>query len=85
MCPERITGEVLYFIESDIMTQYRSPAPMNFDEPKWDTWRSQFMTLRLVTKLHNEENEVQIASLKYCVGGEARGDNEDFQFDSWSE
>ena len=44
---------------------------MNFDEPKWDTWKSQFMTFRLVTKLHNEENVVQIASLKYCMGGEA--------------
>ena len=53
------------------MAQYRSPAPMNFDEPKWDTWKSQFMTFRLVTKLHNEENVVQIASLKYCMGGEA--------------
>ena len=53
------------------MAQYRSPAPMNFDEQKGDTWRYQFMTFRLVTKLHNEENEVQVASLKYCMGGEA--------------
>ena len=45
---------------------------MNFDESKWDTWRSQFMTFRLVTKLHNQENEVQIASLKYCMGKEAK-------------
>ena len=29
------------------------------------------MTFRLVTKLHNEASEVQVASLKYCMGSEA--------------
>ena len=29
------------------------------------------MTFRLVTKLHNEEEEVQVASLKYCMGPES--------------
>ena len=53
------------------MAQYRSPTPMNFDEPKWNTWRYQFMTFRLVTKLHNEENKEQVVSLKYCMGREA--------------
>ena len=53
------------------MAQYRSPAPLNFQEPRWSVWRSQFMTFRPVTKLHNEEEEVQIASLKYCMGPES--------------
>lgn len=53
------------------MAQYRSPTPLNFEEPKWDAWRSQFMTFRLVTKLNEENEKVQIASLKYCMGMEA--------------
>ena len=53
------------------MAQYRSPAPLNFIEPKWELWISTFKTFRLVTKLHNEPEEIQIASLKYCMGPEA--------------
>ena len=53
------------------MAQYRSPVPLNFQEPRWTAWRSQFMTFRMVTKLHNEEEEVQVASLKYCMGPES--------------
>lgn len=29
------------------------------------------MTFRMVSKLHNEDSEVQVASLKYCMGPEA--------------
>ena len=53
------------------MAQYRSPAPLNFSEPKWDAWKASFMTFRLVTKLHKESEDIQIASLKYCMGAEA--------------
>lgn len=53
------------------MAQYRSPAPINFEEPKWDHWKSQFLTFRKVTKLHTDEEDVQVASLKYCMGPEA--------------
>lgn len=53
------------------MAQYRSPQPLNFMELKWDTWRSTFMTFRLVTKLHKETGEIQVASLKYCMGAES--------------
>ena len=52
------------------MAQYRAPEPLNFAEPKWDVWKNKFMTFRLVTKLHLESDEVQIASLKYCMGPE---------------
>ena len=34
-------------------------------------WKSQFMTFRKVTKLFSEDEEVQIARLKYCMGREA--------------
>ena len=37
-----------------IMAQYRPPASLNFDEPKWDVWKAKFSTFRLVTKLHKE-------------------------------
>lgn len=53
------------------MAQYRSPAPLNFEEPKWDLWKAQFLTFRKVTKLETEAEDVQIASLKYCMGYEA--------------
>lgn len=29
------------------------------------------MTFRLVTKLHKETGEIQVASLKYCMGAES--------------
>lgn len=53
------------------MAQYRSPPPLNFQEPKYEAWKSQFMTFRLVTKLHKDDDEVQVASLKYCMGPES--------------
>ena len=53
------------------MAQYRSPPPLNFEEPKWDIWKAQFQTFRKVTKLHEEAEDVQIASLKYCMGYES--------------
>ena len=53
------------------MAQYRSPSPLDFFEPKWDQWRSQFITFRLVTELNKKDEEVQVASLKYCMGPEA--------------
>ena len=53
------------------MAQYRSPSLLDFFEPKWDQWRSQFMTFRLVTELNKKDEEVQVASLKYCMGPEA--------------
>ena len=54
-----------------VMAQYRAPPPLNFIEPKWDTWKSIFLTFRLVTELHKKAGEIQVASLKYCMGPEA--------------
>lgn len=62
------------------MAQYRSPAPLNFQEPKWDVWRSQFETFSKVTKLNKESQEVQVASLKYCMGPEAEEVFKTFDF-----
>jgi hypothetical protein len=50
------------------MAQYRASDQWNFDEPKWDAWKSCFMTFREVTKLDSENEEIQVASLKYCMG-----------------
>ena len=52
------------------MAQYRPTASLNFDGPKWDVWKTQFSTFRLVTKLH-KEGSIQVASLKYCMAIEA--------------
>ena len=44
---------------------------MNFVEPNWPKWKSQYETFRLLTKLGEESGEVQVASIKYCMGPEA--------------
>ena len=50
------------------MAQYKPPNPLNFVERKW---KSQYETFRLLTKLGEESGEVQVASIKYCMGPEA--------------
>ena len=53
------------------MAQYKPPNPLNFVEPNWPKWKSQYETFRLLTKLGEESEEVQVASIKYCMGPEA--------------
>ena len=53
------------------MAQYKPPNPLNFVEPNWPKWKSQYETFRLLTKLGEESGEVQVASIKYCMGPEA--------------
>ena len=53
------------------MAQYKPPNPLNFVEPNWLKWKGQYETFRLLTKLGEESGEVQVASLKYCMGPEA--------------
>ncbi|KAA0198678.1 hypothetical protein HAZT_HAZT005793 [Hyalella azteca] len=56
------------------MAQYRAPDELNFDGPKGDTWKSCFMTFRKVMKLDSEDDEIQVASLKYCIGKDSEDD-----------
>ena len=53
------------------MAQYKPPNPLNFSEPNWPKWKSQYETFRLLTKLAKEPGELQVASLKYCMGPDA--------------
>ena len=53
------------------MAQYRPPQPLNFVEPNWDRFISQFQMFRLLTELDKKSEPIQIASLKYCMGPEA--------------
>ena len=53
------------------MAQYKPPNQLNFSEPNWQKWKSQYETFRLLTKLGKESGEIQVASLKYCMGPEA--------------
>ena len=53
------------------MAQYKPPNPLNFAEPNWPKWKSQYETFRLLTDLLDKAGIIQVASLKYCMGPEA--------------
>ena len=53
------------------MAKYRPPQPLNFLEPNWDRFMSQYEMFRLLTDLDKKPGPVQVASLKYCMGPEA--------------
>lgn len=53
------------------MAQYKPPNPLNFAEPNWPKWKCQYETFRLLTDLANKRGEIQVASLKYCLGPES--------------
>ena len=53
------------------MAHYRTRLPMNFLKSNWDTWKCSFMTFRLVTELRKKSGDIQVASLKYCMGPES--------------
>lgn len=52
-------------------THYRPPEKINFQDPQWDAWRSSFQSFRAETKLDQELEEIQIATLKYSIGPES--------------
>ena len=53
------------------MAQYKPPSPLNFQEPNWDRFLAQYETFRLLTELDKKPGNIQVASLKYCMGPEA--------------
>ena len=53
------------------MAQYRPPPPLNFQEPNWERFISQYETFRLLTELDKKPGKIQVASLKYCMGPES--------------
>ena len=52
------------------MAQYRTPQPLNFTEPNWDRFIAQFEMFRLLTELDKKDQQIQVASLEYCMGPE---------------
>ena len=53
------------------MAQYHPSQQLNFIEPNWDSFMSQFKIFRLLTELDKKPSPIQVAGLKYCTGPEA--------------
>ena len=53
------------------MAQYKPPQQLNFVDPNWDRFITQYETFRMLTELDKKPGEIQVASLKYCMGAEA--------------
>ncbi|XP_049269031.1 uncharacterized protein LOC125757471 [Rhipicephalus sanguineus] len=55
------------------MAQLRPPSPFDFDNPSsWPTWLLQFEDFSFATGLHVAPAEVQVHSMLYCMGPQAR-------------
>lgn len=54
------------------MPGHKPPESFNFRQPSaWPTWKERFARYRLASKLHNDDEDVQVSSLIYCMGSEA--------------
>ena len=53
------------------MAQYKPPQQLNFVDPNWDRFITQYETFRLLTELDKKPGKIQVASLKYCMGPES--------------
>ncbi|KAF2347283.1 hypothetical protein FHG87_021961, partial [Trinorchestia longiramus] len=59
----------------------RPPQKLNFQDPNWDAWRSCFQSFRAETKLDQEKQDIQIATLRYSMGPESEKVFETFNMD----
>ena len=51
---------------------FKPPEHFHFREPKmWPSWRDNFDRFRLVSPLAEKTQEIQVASLIYCMGPNA--------------
>ncbi|KAF2348918.1 hypothetical protein FHG87_020325 [Trinorchestia longiramus] len=57
------------------------PQKLNFQDPNWDAWRSCFQSFRAETKLDQEKEDIQIATLRYSMGPESEKVFETFNMD----
>ena len=53
------------------MAQFQPPEKLNFSDPRWEEWKSTFEAFALVTELKTKSPDIQVATLKYCMGNEA--------------
>ena len=54
-------------------TKFEQPTEFDFCSPnKWKDWKNRFLRFRLASKLTKESDEVQVSSLIYAMGMEAK-------------
>ena len=53
------------------MAQFQPPEKLNFTDPRWEEWKNSFLAFSLITELNKKPVNIQIATLKYCMGNEA--------------
>ncbi|XP_065180108.1 uncharacterized protein K02A2.6-like [Sycon ciliatum] len=54
------------------MARFQPPGTFDFADPtQWDDWLERFRQFRKVTKLHKEDEDVQVATLLYTMGPQA--------------
>ena len=47
---------------------FKPPKEIDFENPRWVEWKTSFETYRLITELAKKPEEIQVATLKYCMG-----------------
>ena len=51
---------------------FKPPQSFTFSEPtSWPAWKDRFSRFRLASKLHKEDQEIQVSSLLYAMGSDA--------------
>ena len=53
------------------MAYFQPPEKLNFTDPRWEEWKNSFLAFSLITELNKKPVNIQIATLKYCMGNEA--------------
>ena len=65
------------------MAKFNPPDSFNFTKPgQWNEWLTRFERYRIATKLFNENQKVQVASLIYAMGPEAENIFKTFDFET---
>ena len=63
------------------MPKFNPPSSFNFARPsEWPEWKSRFGRFHIATKLTEDSEEVQVASLVYAMGAEAEHVFKSFTF-----
>ena len=54
------------------MPKFNPPPSFNFSNPsEWPDWKQRFERYRIATKLHKDDEDIQVNSLIYAMGKEA--------------
>eukprot|EP00117_Sycon_ciliatum_P032596 scpid32291/ scgid25245/ Transposon Ty3-G Gag-Pol polyprotein; Gag3-Pol3; Transposon Ty3-1 TYA-TYB polyprotein; Capsid protein; p24; Spacer peptide p3; Nucleocapsid protein p11; Ty3 protease; p16; Spacer peptide J; Reverse transcriptase/ribonuclease H; p55; Integrase p61; Integrase p58 len=64
------------------MSRFQPPCQFDFADPSaWDDWLDRFRQYRKVTKLHKDDEDVQVATLLYSMGPQATVVHKQLKFD----